>query len=257
MIQLPRHWLRISLCVFIFSALLPQARAGELSLALANSTCDAMKKVEALYRTSRPVQFTYICKSSGLLAKGLLGAALNADVFVSADREWMDFAIEHGLVTADSVTSPWGNALVVATPKNSPIQHLDWQDLASDKVTVILIGDPSTAPFGRHAKEALEASGLWDRVKHKVQTRKNIELLAESLGTSSPSTVGILFKTNLTDQLRQLHTVKKDLHSPIHYYMAPLNASAGNAEVTAFLAFMRSKAVNDIFQAEGFDVSAP
>jgi molybdate transport system substrate-binding protein len=216
-----------------------------------------MNKAGDLYRANHPIQFTYLCKSSGLLAKGLRGGALNADIFISADREWMDFAVENGLVASDRVSSPWGNALVVATPKNSPMQRLDWQALASDKVTAILIGDPSTAPFGRHAKEALEASGLWDRVKHKVQTRKNIELLADSLATSSPTTVGILFKTNLTDQLRQLHTVKKDLHSPIHYYMAPLKASAGNAEVAAFLEFMRSKAVKDIFQAEGFDVSAP
>jgi len=145
----------------------------------------------------------------------------------------------------------------VATPKNGTIQRLDWQDLASDKVAVILIGDPSTAPFGRHAKEALEASGLWDRVKHKIQTRKHIELLADSLATSSPDTVGILFKTHLTDQLRQLHAVDKKLHKPIRYYMAPLKVSAGNAEVTAFLKFMQGKAVRDIFQAEGFDVSAP
>lgn len=257
MIYTSRHWLFISISFFIVTVFVPHARAGELTLALANSTCDAMNKVGDLYRAKHPVRFTYICKSSGLLAKGLRGGALNADLFVSADQEWMDFAVENSLAARDRVSSPWGNALVVATPKNSPMQVLDLQDLASDKVTVILIGDPSTAPFGRHGKEALVASGLWERVKHKVQTRKNIELLADSLATSSPSTVGILFKTNLTDQLRQLHAVDKKLHQPIHYYMAPLKASAGNAEVAPFLDFMQSKAVRDIFQAEGFDVSAP
>jgi len=257
MIHTFRHWLFISCSLFIVTAFIQHARAGELALALANSTCDAMIKVEDLYRASHPVQFTHHCKSSGLLAKGVRGGALKADLFVSANREWMDFAVENGLVAADRVSSPWGNALVVATPKNSPMQRLDWQELASDKVTVILIGDPSTAPFGRYAKEALEASGLWDRVKHKIQTRKNIELLADSLATSSPSTVGIMFKSNLTGQLRELHTVDKTLHKPIRYYMAPLKASAGNAEVAAFLKFMQSKAVKDIFRAEGFDVSAP
>jgi molybdate transport system substrate-binding protein len=257
MIATFRFWLSISLSIFIATAFLQLARAGELTLALANSTCDAMIKVEDLYRASHPVKFTHQCKSSGLLAKGMRGGALNADIFVSADREWMDFAVENGLVAAERVTSPWGNSLVVATPKTSPMQRLDWEDLASDKITAILIGDPSTAPFGRYSKEALESSGLWDRVKDKIQTRKNIELLADSLGTSSPSTVGILFKTNLTNQLRTLHTVKKNLHQPIRYYMAPLKASAGNAEVAAFLEFMQSKAVKDIFQAEGFDVSAP
>ncbi|MDP2961920.1 MAG: molybdate ABC transporter substrate-binding protein [Sulfurimicrobium sp.] len=252
-----RRFLLISFGYLIFAALFSIAQAGELKLALANSTCDAMEKVVDLYRANNPVKFTLSCKSSGLLAKGLRGGALNADIFVSADREWMDFVVESGLVSADRVFSPWGNSLVVAVPKNSPIQGLDWQELASDKITVILIGDPSTAPFGRYAKEALEASGLWERVKGKIQTRKNIELLAESLATSSASTAGILFKTNLTDQLRQLHSVRKSLHSPIRYYMAPLKASAGNAEVTGFLKFMQSNAVKDIFRAEGFDVSMP
>jgi molybdate transport system substrate-binding protein len=252
-----RRWLFISLSLFIAFTFIPHARAGELTLALANSTCDAMNKVEDLYRARHPVQFTNICKSSGLLAKGLLGAAVKADVFVSANREWMDFAIENGLVAKDNITSPWSNALVVATALNSPIKHLEWQELASDKVTLILIGDPSTTPFGRYTKDALESSGLWDRVKHKIQTQKHVQLVAATLATSGPGTVGILFKSNMTDQLRKLHAVDKKFHEPIRYFMAPLKASAGNHEITPFLEFMQSKAVRDIFQAEGFDVSAP
>lgn len=253
-----RRWKSISLSLFIaITFFFPIAHAGELKLALANSTCNVMAKVGNLYRASHAVKLTYICKSSGLLVKGLRGGALNADIFVSADREWMDFAVENDLVAAERISSPWGNALVVAAPKHSSIQHLDWQDLASDKITVILIGDPSNAPFGRYTKEALGVSGIWERVKDKIQTRKNTELLAESLATSSAGTVGILFRTNLTDQLRQLHTVNKTLHKPIRYYMAPLNASAGNAEVADFLKFLQSQAVKDIFQAEGFDASEP
>jgi molybdate transport system substrate-binding protein len=252
-----RHGLFIALSLFIATTCFSSAHAGELKLAIANSTCYAMEKVVESYRANNAVKVTLTCKASGLIARGLRGGALNADIFVSADREWMDFVIESGLVMSSQVSSPWGNALVVAVPKNSPVQRLAWEDLATDKVTTILIGDPSTAPFGRYAKEALENSGLWDRVKHKVQTRKNIELLADSLATSGASTVGILFVTNLTDQLRQLHVVRKSLHKPIRYYMAPLNASAGNAEVAGFLKFMQSNTVRDLFQAEGFDVSAP
>lgn len=252
-----RSWLFLSFFVFMGAVLPPLARAGELTLALANSTCAVMNKVGDLYRANHPVRITYLCKSSGLLAKGMRGGALNADIFVSADRGWMDFALENGLVAADRVSSPWGNSLVVASPKGSPLQRLDLQALASDQVAVILIGDPSNAPFGRHAKEALEASGLWEAVKHKIQTRKNIELLAESLAAASPDTVGLLFKTNLTDRLRQLHVVKQSLHQPIRYYMAPLNASAANAEIAGFLEFMQSKAAMDICSAEGFDASAP
>lgn len=257
MINLFRHGFVAALALFMALFHFSYAQAGELTLALANSTCDPMKKVEDLYRASHPTRLTYLCKSSGMLAKGLRGGALQADLFISADREWMDFAIENGLVAPDTISSRWSNSLVVATSKSSPMQGLGWRDMASDKVTTILIGDPSTTPFGRSAKEALEASGVWDRVKHKIQTRKHVELVATTLATSDPGTVGILLKTNMTDQLRLLHTVEPTLHKPIRYYMAPLKASTKKAEVMAFLAFMQSKAVEDIFQAEGFVVRAP
>jgi molybdate transport system substrate-binding protein len=245
------------LSVLVAVSVVPVAQAGELKLALANSTCAAMKKVGDLYRASRPVELTYICKSSGLLAKGLSGGALQADIFMSANRGWMDFAVTNGLVVSDQVVSPWGNVLVVAAPTSGAMAQLDWQDLASDKVTTILIGDPSTAPFGRHAKEALKSSGLWGRVKSKIETRKNIELLADSLGAADPGTVGILFQTNLTDRLRQLLTVDQSLHKPIRYYMAPLKAAEGKAEIKDFIDFMQSRAVNDIFRAEGYMVGTP
>lgn len=257
MVQALCHRLSIALAVLITIGLSTAAQAGQLKLAVANSTCAAMHKVGDLYRSSHAVELSFICKSSGLLAKGLSGGALEADIFVSANRRWMDFIVGNGLVAPDQVVSPWGNALVLAAPRSGGLQQLDWQELASDKVTTILIGDPSTAPFGRHAKEALVASGLWDRVRGKIETRKNIELLAASLGESGASTVGILFQTNLTDRLRQLLVVDSSLHKPIRYYLAPLKATAGNAEVAGFVEFMQSGAVKRIFAAEGYVVGAP
>ena len=247
-----RHGFRLGL-VLLFS--FQSAQAAELNLAVADSTCDAMKKAGALYSGKNPVEFNFICKSSGLLAKGMRGGALNADIFVSADREWMDFAIEHGLVASELVVSPWGNALVVATAKGNSLRMATWQDLASDKVATILIGDPGTAPFGRYAKQALESSGLWERVKHKIETRKNISLLAESLAGANAATVGILFKTHLTGQLRTVYAVDKAWHPPIRYYMAPLKASAGQPEVARFFKFMQGQGAKAVFLDEGFELS--
>jgi len=255
MLRVLRHRLAIALPLLIAITPLPVVQAGELQLALANSTCAAMQRVGDLYRASHNVELNYTCKSSGLLAKGLNGGALHADIYLSANRRWMDFVVDHGLVSLDRVSSPWGNTLVVATPETGGIQQLDWEDLASDEVGTILIGDPSTAPFGRHAKEALKASGLWERVRGKIETRKNIELLAEALGESGPGTVGILFKTNLTQRLRPLLTVDKRLHKPIRYYLVPLKSAQGKPAVTDFLDFMHSAEVQAIFESEGYIVS--
>jgi len=138
-----RHYLLICFSFFSGCLFVASAQAEELRLALANSTCHAMNMVEDLYRVKHPIRFTHFCKSSGLLAKGMRGGVLTADIFISADREWMDFAVENDLVAAERVSSPWGNTLVIATPKNSLLKRIELEDLASDKVAVILIGDPA------------------------------------------------------------------------------------------------------------------
>lgn len=250
--SLPRRMAGLVLSVILG---IQAAAAAELSLAVADSTCEAMQKTGALYEARHAVRINTLCKSSGLLAKGLRGGVLEADIFVSADREWMDFAIQHGLVSPEQVSSPWGNDLVVAAARNSVIRLENWRELTSGKVARILIGDPGTAPFGRYAKQALETSGLWDQVRAKIETRKNISLLADSLAGADAATVGILFKTQLNEQLRQILPVDKSWHPPIRYYVAPLRTASSRAEADRFLKFLLSPPARAVFRAEGFDVT--
>lgn len=238
-----------------FLLLLSQsAISGELKFALANSTCDAMRKVGELFQKSHDVTITYTCKSSGLLAKGLVGKALDADIFISANQEWMDYLVEKNLVAKSVITTPCRSSLVVAVPRNSALRLNAWEDLGSEKVTSIIIGDPGLAPFGRYAKQALEHTGLWERVKHKITTRKNIELLADSLAQANASTVGIMFKANLNEQLNGIYVVKPSWHQPVQYFMAPLKASANDRDVKNFLRFMETGAAKALIAAEGFEV---
>ena len=236
----------------------PAAGAGALTLAVANSTCDTIQQVGARFRTHHhAVDITYICKSSGLLAKGLRGGAIAADIYISASRPWMDFMIESGLVTPEAVTNPWGNSLVVAKPLNSGLELRDWQALASDTVGTILIGDPSTAPFGRYAKQALQSTGLWEQVRPKIETRKHITLLAGSLAAADERTVGILFLSNVANDLRTVYSVQRDWHEPIRYFLAPVGDAGERAEVEAFIAFLQAPAAREIFLAAGFELTPP
>lgn len=229
--------------------------AAELNLAVADSLCSTMREIGAQYQQRHDVKLNYVCKSSGLLAKGLSGEALQADIFFSASKDWMDFAIEKNLVDRARVISPWGNTLVVAAARDNPLKLKTLADLKSDKVTQVLIGDPSTAPFGRHAKLALDNSGLWEAIKDKVETRKNHTLLAESLAQSNSHGVGLLFKTHL-DGLRQLLVIEDRLHEPIRYYMAPLKRVAGDPEVARFLKFLRGESATRTLRSEGFSILA-
>ena len=235
--------------------LLPASTFGApVTLAVANSTCTVMKEVGELYRRDNAVELAFICKSSGRLAKGLRGGAIEADVYLSANRRWMDFMIDNGLVVAERVVSPWGNALVVAAPNGSPLRFDGWEDLAGDKVTSVLIGDPGTAPFGRYAKQALEHTGLWARVREKVATRKHITLLADSLAEADSGTVGILFKTNLNGRLRALLPLDPAWHPPARYYLAPVGGGAPAPEVAELIDFIQGPVATERFRAAGCDV---
>jgi molybdate transport system substrate-binding protein len=229
--------------------------AAEITLAVANSTCSAIKAVGARYIETHDIKINYLCKSSGLLAKGIRGGAIKADIYISASRRWMEYMVKGGLVAADKVVSPWGNRLVVGAPAGSPLKLEAWNDLTTDRVKTILIGDPGTAPFGRYAKQALQRTGIWEQVKHKITTTRHITLLADRLAQSDNRTVGILFSTNITDRLRSVYTVDPTWHPKIRYYMAPLGASEAGTEASGFFEFINGDPGREVFQSAGFDVS--
>ena len=207
-----------------------------------------------LFEQKYPVSLNYHCKSSGRLAKGIKGKAIHADFYISANKKWMDEMIKSDLVDSSLVNSLWGNTLVVASSKDDPIQFDSWNDLTSEKVKSVMIGDPGTAPFGRYAKQALQATDIWDVVKNKIETRKHITLLADSLKKSSNGTVGILFKTNLNEQLKILYVVDKANHKPIRYYSAPMKESINANYAQHFSNFLNSDDVKKLFSNAGFDV---
>jgi molybdate transport system substrate-binding protein len=252
-----RRWIQRNLFL-VFLACPILAYGGEtLTLAVANSTCTAIKQVgEQFTQQHTNITLNYICKSSGRLAKGLNGEAIQADIYISANKKWIDFMLDHDLVDPDHVTSPWGNELVVAAPASSTLHMNVWEDLAGEDIRIVLLGDPGTAPFGRYAKEALQHTGLWDRVRIKVITKKHITLLAEILAEADPDTVGILFKSNVTDEHKVLYSVDASWHSPIRYFLGPVGNAAERPVVKDFLAYIQSTESSEIFRANGFKVDA-
>ncbi|MCW8906848.1 MAG: molybdate ABC transporter substrate-binding protein [Sedimenticola sp.] len=231
--------------------------AASITLAVANSTCNTIKQVGERFSARHPVEIDYICKSSGRLAKGLHGRAIEADIYISANRRWMEYMVKGGQISADKVTSPWGNRLVVSAPAASPLVMEQWSDLVGEGIHTILIGDPGTAPFGRYTKQALQRTGLWEQVKHKITTKKHITLLAETLARSDGRTVGILFSTNLNHRLQALFPVDPAWHPPIRYYMAPIDKSADRPETRQLLDFILGPEGREIFGNAGFHVTPP
>jgi molybdate transport system substrate-binding protein len=249
------QYVQAMLCLVFLSFPFQSSLAETLNLAVANSTCKAIKQVGEMYTKETGISINYLCKSSGRLAKGLNGNTVQADIYISANKKWMDFMIEHGLVDARHVISPWGNKLAVAVPASSSLHMEDWQGLAGEDVKTILLGDPGTAPFGRYAKEALKHTGLWSEVREKIVTKKHITLLADTLAESDANTVGILFVSNVSDKLKIIYLIDESWHSPIYYFMGPVGNATEKPEVMDFISFIQGEKSIAIFSNSGFRIN--
>lgn len=256
MSNIPRS-LGIAQFLWAFIVFPASALAGtELQLALADSTCKTMHAVGAAFTLRTGIALAYICKSSGLLVQGIRGGVIKADFFLSADKKWMDDMVAADLVDAKTINSLWANELIVATrASNSDLQITSLQELAGPKVTSVIIGDPSNAPFGRYTKQALDHLGIWTEVRNKIISRKNISLVIETIKTKEKANaVGIIFRTGLDKELRLLATIPREMSEPINYYSAPLKPSAAKKEISQLLTFLKSAEAADIFSAAGFVV---
>lgn len=231
-----------------------RADDAAITVAAADSTCAAVREVGKLFHDRHRIRVDSVCKSSGRLVKGIVGGAISADFFISANQEWMDEMVAAGLVSLAAVRSLWTNVLVVAAPRGSSLRIGSLAELKEPAMRQLLIGDPGTAPFGRYTKQSLETAGIWGDVLPRVASRKNISLLVDSLAGAADGTAGILFASHLDDRIGILATIPAPLHDPIRYFSAPLKAAEDRAPVAAFTAFVESAEAREIFRKYGFGI---
>lgn len=231
------------------------AAGGEtVHVAVADSMCAVMRATGEAFskQTKIPVKFT--CKSSGMLFEGIRAGVIKTDYYICANRSWMEKAIKAGLIDQAKVKSPWGNKLVVAALQQSPLVIHSLDDLASDTVKKVIIGDPGKAPFGRYAKDALINAGLWYKVREKTVSRKKISLAINTLESEDVSTVAFLYASNLTDKLRAVFVIPVTNHEIIRYFAAPLKTSEDKIELSNFIAFLELKETSQRIIDSGYQV---
>jgi len=249
---------RISVLVLVF---IPAFCVGslpvlgaELRLALCDSTCSVTKEVGAVFSRETGISLNYTCKSSGMLVGGMQAGILKADFFMAASKHWMDRAVETGLVGRAQVHPYLTNSLIVVSRHDSQLALEKLADLASPQVDQIIIGDPSRAPFGRYAKQAMQNANLWEALNGKVSSRKKISLAVESLNGEGPNTVAILHRTELRDFMRLQLTIPQSLTSDMAYYFAPTQNGEQKAATQKFIEFLQSDRATQIYAAAGFGV---
>lgn len=225
-----------------------------LTVFAAASMKNALDEANAAYTAASGVKVTSSYAASSALAKQLEQGA-PADIFISADIAWMDYALEKKSVNDATRMNLLGNKLVLIAPKDSKIdqvsiaQGFDLAKLAGDGK--IATGDVQSVPVGKYAKAALEKLGSWDAAASKFAMAENVRA-ALILVARSEAALGIVYETDAKVEpgVKIVGTFPQESYPPVIYPVAA--TTGGNANATGYLAFLRSQAAKKIFEKYGF-----
>lgn len=182
-----------------------------------------------------------------------------ADLFFSADLEWMDYLQHRKLIRAESRVTLLANRLVLIGEKgrHAPLTISPSLNLkALLKGNRLAMGEVASVPAGKYGKAALTALGLWANVENSVAGAESVRA-ALTLVARGEAPLGIVYQTDATAEpkIEILGTFPETSHPRILYPVA-LTASAQDS-ATAFLAFLKSPEAAAFFATQGFSVLTP
>jgi len=180
-----------------------------------------------------------------------------ADLFLSADMEWMDYLTARKLIDANSRVELLSNRLVLVSPAGSDIKVAIAPGFPLGKLlgtNRLAMADPDHVPAGKYARAALEALVAWAGVSEKVARTENVRA-ALALVARRETPLGIVYRTDALAERRVRIVAEFPASSHIRIaYPAALTASSRSRAAPQLLEFLRSRIARAIWEKHGFAV---
>jgi molybdate transport system substrate-binding protein len=246
-----------------FAALAAEAMTGSAGAGPTNvlvfaaaSLKNALDAIAGDWQRETGKHATVSYAASSTLAKQIENGA-PADLFISADRDWMDFLEHSKLIDAKSRVDLLGNRLVLIAPKDSRVELLirpGFEIAGALGDGRLAMADPAAVPAGLYGKAALETLGVWPAIAGHVAAAENVRA-ALLLVARGEAPLGIVYQTDAAAEpgVRVVATFPPETHPPIVYPMA-LTAASANPEAPALAEYLRGPAARARFEVQGFTV---
>ena len=229
-----RKWLNLFAGAALSFAVAGNALAdeGKITVFAAASLTNAMQDIATQFKKEKGVDVVSSFASSSTLARQIEAGA-PADLFISADQKWMDYAVDKKAIDTATRQTLLGNSLVVVAPKASEQKDFiidsktNWTSLLNGGR--LAVGDPEHVPAGIYAKEALQKLGAWDT------------LLGIVYGSDAVASKGV----------KVVATFPEDSHKKVEYPVAVVEGH-NNATVKAFYDYLKGPQAAEIFKRYGF-----
>jgi len=224
---------------------------GSITIFAAASLTDVVEELAARFEESTGIVVATNLASSGMLAQQIIAGA-PADVFLSANTDWMSEVVKAGYAGVENVADFADNRLVVVIRFDAALELEKLDDLLSPDFFKIAIADPSHAPAGKYAVEALKAAGIHDQLQERLIPAIDVRA-ALAYVTSREVEAALVYRTDarIVDDVYIALEVPEELHSPIIYQAAAIGDPAGTAG-RQFLDFIMSAEGRDILSEYGF-----
>jgi len=221
----------------------------------AAGTTAAMQDIASLYERQRGIKVQLNLASSAVLAKQIEAGA-DWDVFISANRQWMNYVLEHKSLDANSVVNLLKDqlALIVPADTNDTIFSIDSPSFAINFKGQLSLGDPTSVPAGIYAKQTLEKLGWWQYLSDKVIPAGDV-VAAQRYVEAGQCQAGIVYLSGVknSSKVKILHIFDETLHDPI-YFIAVTNNGCDQGKL--FLDFLTSSAeAAESFKHHGFETA--
>ncbi|MGB8665767.1 MAG: molybdate ABC transporter substrate-binding protein [Serratia inhibens] len=242
--------------IVLASGLVMQASAAErITVFAAASLTNALQDIATQYQKGKDVQVVSSFASSSTLARQIEQGA-PADLFISADQQWMDYAIDKQQMVKETRYTLLGNELVLIAGKDGKQgkitlnKQTDWARLLNGGR--LAVGDPDHVPAGIYAKEALQNLGVWAVLEPELARANNVRS-AMALVERGEAPLGIVYGSDAvaSDKVNVVGVFLEDSHKPVEYPMAVVKGHQTPA-VSAFYNYLKSPQAAAIFQHYGF-----
>ena len=244
--------------VCLWTVLLPGCRNRqqvELTVSVAASLTGTIEQVESNYSKQHPeVVFRNNFGSSGALAHQIQQGA-PVDLFLSAGAKPIKELVQSGLARPEQVHTVLRNRLVLIVPAASTLTSV--QQLNTDRVHRIALGDPQSVPAGLYALQTLTSSRLNEVLQPKFVFAKDVRQVLAYV-ESGDVEAGFVYATDAraSSKARVAETIDDAAHEPIVYPLAVLQQSRHGAEAQAFAQYLLAEEAGRIFTAQGFIAAA-
>ncbi len=224
----------------------------EVQVFAAASLTDCLNEIIALYEKDSTDTILPVYEASGTLKKQIEEGA-DCDIFISANQKHMNALEDAGAVDTDTRKDLLGNGLTLIASEEKAEQISSVEDLLSDGVELVAIGEPSEVPAGQYAQEMFENLDMWEAIQPKLVFAKNVRAVL-SYVDSGDADAGLVYHTDalLLEHGKIIGDAPADSYTAVYYPAAIMTAAPQPEAAAGFYAFLTTDEAKAIFEKYGF-----